>query len=181
MKNILFLFVFIIALKVLFFRENLIAGSFDSYSDTVITASLPKTVVDSVKLKEQKIDSMIVFAKEFLGLPYRYKGYDKSGFDCSGYIHYIFKKFGYDIPRSSIGLANIGTEIKLSEVKKGDLLFFQGRNISNKKIGHVSMVIDVDENSVTMIHSTRRGIIIDRLAEINYYKQRFVTARHLSL
>ena len=109
---------------------------------------------------------------------YRYKGYDKSGFDCSGYIHYVFNNFGYNVPRSSIGLTSIGKEINLSEVKKGDLLFFKGRNINNKKIGHVSMVIEVDEKSLTMIHSTRRGIIIDRLSDVDYYKKRFITACH---
>ncbi len=181
MKNILFLFLFVILIKAFVFQGNLNASSYNTYSDTNIVASIPKTIVDSSKLKENLIDSMIVFAKNFIGLPYRYKGYDKSGFDCSGYIHYVFNKFGYEIPRSSIGLAGIGKEINLTEARKGDLLFFKGRNINNKKIGHVSMVIEVDDKSITMIHSTRRGIIIDRLSEINYYKIRFVTARHLDL
>jgi cell wall-associated NlpC family hydrolase len=181
MKNILLLLLLLLFVKILIFKGNLNASFYKSYSDTNIAASLSKTVLDSSKLKEELIDSMIVFAKEFIGLPYRYKGYDKSGFDCSGYIHYVYNKFGIEVPRSSVGLASIGKKIELSDVKKGDLLFFQGRNIKNKNIGHVSMVIDVDDKSVTMIHSTRRGIIIDRLNEINYYKTRFITARHLNL
>jgi len=180
-KNILFLFLIAIFLKVLVYKGNLNASSQNTYSDTSIIAFTSKSIVDSSKLKEELLDSMVVFAKKFIGLPYRYKGYDNSGFDCSGYIHYVFNNFGYNVPRSSIGLAGIGKEISLTEAKKGDLLFFKGRNISNKKIGHVSMVIAVDENSVTMIHSTRRGIIIDRLNEIDYYKTRFITARHLDL
>ena len=163
------------------FDGKLNASSYNTLSDTTYSGSTSKTIVDSSKLKEEIIDSMIVFAKKFIGLPYRYKGYDKSGFDCSGYIHYVFNKFGYQVPRSSIGLASIGKEIELSDAKKGDLLFFKGRNVNNKKIGHVSMVIDVDEKSVTMIHSTCRGIIIDRLSDMNYYKVRFITARHLDL
>ncbi|OIP02792.1 MAG: hypothetical protein AUJ97_05605 [Bacteroidetes bacterium CG2_30_32_10] len=180
-KNILFLFLIAIFLKVLVYKGNVNASSKNSYSDTSIIAFSTKPIVDSTKFKEVLLDSMINFAKKFIGLPYRYKGFDNSGFDCSGYIHYVFNNFGYNVPRSSIGLAGIGKEISLCEAKKGDLLFFKGRNIGNKKIGHVSMVIAVDENSVTMIHSTRRGIIIDRLNEIDYYKTRFITARHLDL
>lgn len=180
-KNIFLLLLCIIFAKVLVFNGNLNASSYNNCSDTTITASIAKTVVDSTKLKEELVDSMIVFAKKFVGLPYRYKGFDKSGFDCSGYIHYVFNNFGYNVPRSSVGLAGIGKEINLSEVKKGDLLFFKGRNINNKKIGHVSMVIEVDEKSLTMIHSTRRGIIIDKLSDIDYYKKRFITACHPNL
>ncbi len=181
LKNIFLLLLCAFFAKVLVFNGNLNANSYNNCSDTTITASIAKNTLDSIKLNEELVDSMIVFAKKFVGLPYRYKGYDKSGFDCSGYIHYVFNNFGYNVPRSSIGLASIGKEINLSEVKKGDLLFFKGRNINNKKIGHVSMVIEVDEKSLTMIHSTRRGIIIDRLSDVDYYKKRFITACHPNL
>jgi len=180
-KNIIFYFIVLLFISVLLSQTRLNAFPYQFLTDTTITAKTSKSTSDSMDYKEKKIDSLIVFAKNYLGLPYKYKGCDKNGFDCSGFIHYIFKNFGYELPRSSVGLSNIGKEIELHEVKKGDLLFFKGRNMSSKKIGHVSLVIAVDEKSVSMIHSTNRGIIIDRLCEIKYYKTRFVCARHLDL
>jgi len=117
-KNILFLFLIAIFLKVLVYKGNVNASSKNSYSDTSIIAFSTKPIVDSTKFKEVLLDSMINFAKKFIGLPYRYKGFDNSGFDCSGYIHYVFNNFGYNVPRSSIGLSNIGKEISFNNLRK---------------------------------------------------------------
>lgn len=127
-----------------------------------------------------EIDSIIDFGKTFLKKPYRYKGPSPWEMDCAGYIAFIFSKFGYEIPHSSISIGEIVKNIELTEIKKGDLMFFKGRNIKNNTIGHVSIVVEVENENIKMMHSCSRGIIIEDYQNSDYYKQRFIKAGELS-
>ena len=74
----------------------------------------------------EKTDDIINFGKTLLGKPYRYVTPDGRILDCAGFVSYIHHQAGFILPRSSASLANISKKINLSEVKKGDLLFFKG-------------------------------------------------------
>ena len=124
------------------------------------------------------IDSIIAYGKYFLGKPYRFKTSSGAIFDCSGFLSYIFNEKNYKIPHSSGAIFNFSKPIQLNDVKKGDMLFFKGRNLESSRIGHVSMVIDVNEHGPVMMHSGRKGIIIEEYAQ-PYYKKRFVNAGRL--
>lgn len=126
------------------------------------------------------VDSVISYAKTFLGYKYKHgKMNEEKSFDCSHFTSYVFARYGISLPTSSVAQASIGEEIKLSEVKKGDLLFFKGRNIKTKKVGHVSLVISEVGEDVVMIHATHRGVIIDTLKKMHYYTSRFISARRV--
>ena len=164
-------------------------GIKEAISQSVITQSKNLSYVgdlntikisgDYSKTKTSKIDSIIDFGKNFLNKPYRYKGPSSWAMDCSGYIAFIFAGFGYQIPHSSISLGSIVENIDETEIKKGDLLFFKGRNIKSNSIGHVSLVIETSNGSIKMMHSCHRGIVIDEYQKTNYYKQRFIKAGRL--
>lgn len=124
------------------------------------------------------IDSVIAYGKYFLGKPYRYKTPSGAVFDCSGFLSYIFGAENYTIPHNSGAIFGISKPIDLKDVKKGDVLFFKGRNIENPRIGHVSLVVDVNENGPVMMHSSRRGVVIDNDMK-PYYKARFLHAGRL--
>ena len=126
------------------------------------------------------VDSIISLGKTFLGKPYKYKTNLPWALDCSGYLAFIYSKFNINLPRSSRGLFNETESIDIIEVQKGDLLFFKGRNLADRTVGHVSMVIEVNPESIKMMHSCSRGIIIDELEKSNYYKQRFLKAGRIS-
>jgi cell wall-associated NlpC family hydrolase len=123
------------------------------------------------------------FGKSLIGIPYRYGGSSVKGFDCSGFIHYIFRKYGYLFPHSSRAYAAIGTKIKsdsILNVKKGDLLLFKGRNIKSKRIGHVAIVVEVNENEILMLHSCcDKGIAVENYLTSEYYPKRLVEIRRL--
>jgi len=126
--------------------------------------------------RQQVIDSVITIGKKYLGKPYRYKAPNTTTLDCSGFICQIFQPFDNSLPHSSASLANQVNKIPLSEVQPGDLLFFKGRNVNSTAVGHVSMVIDVEANgNLKMMHSCRRGIVIDDYP-MTYYKDRFLMA-----
>jgi len=143
---------------------------------------------DSVTIKieanNQVLDSIICFGKSFIGLKYKYGGYSTSGFDCSGFLKFIFNKYGLALPKDSRSYAEFGEKIDsvdIQEIKKGDIMLFKGSNLKSKRIGHVSLVIDVNENEVLMLHSCRRGVIIDNYLDSDYYLKRFVGIRRIGL
>jgi cell wall-associated NlpC family hydrolase len=132
-------------------------------------------------IKEEMIDSLILFGKQYLGLAYRYGGTTPAGFDCSGYVSFLFGHFGYSLPTSSSAMATVGEEVDYADVRKGDILLFKGRSTSSPRVGHVAVVIAKDSLGVQMMHSCRRGVIIDRYPQMEYYRARFLGVRRVKL
>lgn len=124
------------------------------------------------------VDAIIEKGKTLLGKPYRYRGSDVPwSIDCSGLVCYMVKDQNLSLPRSSAAMAGYIQKIRLAEVRKGDLLFFKGRNINSSAVGHVSMVIDVcPKGTISMMHSCSRGILIEKYNESQYYTSRFISA-----
>lgn len=115
-------------------------------------------------------------AMQFEGVRYRGGGTTKAGMDCSGMVYATFQIFDTTLPRSSHEMAKIGKEIKLSEVKKGDLLFFKN-NRRRSIINHVGLVTEITpEGEVKFIHSsTSSGVIVSSMNEA-YHSRTFVQA-----
>jgi cell wall-associated NlpC family hydrolase len=153
-------------------------------SDIVPPAPPPKVLAEGevakVKKSNPKSDAMISFAKSFLGVPYRYGGTTPSGFDCSGFINYIFGNFGFSLVRTSYGLAELGETISLANLQPGDLMFFKGRDVNSSSVGHVAMVVEVSPDVIKFIHSSSsRGVVIDNFKTSKYYIPRFIKAKRL--
>jgi len=128
---------------------------------------------------DPQVDAIINYAKSFLGVPYRYGGTTPSGFDCSGFINYIFGNFGFDLVRTSYGLAELGTTVKLSDVQPGDLMFFKGSNVHSTAVGHVALVVEVTPDAIKFIHSANTGVRIDNFKTSPYYIQRYIKTKRL--
>jgi cell wall-associated NlpC family hydrolase len=128
---------------------------------------------------DPQVDAIINYAKSFLGVPYRYGGTTPSGFDCSGFINYIFGNFGFDLVRTSYGLAELGTTVKLSDIQPGDLMFFKGSNVHSTAVGHVALVIEVTPEAIKFIHSANTGVRIDNFKTSQYYIQRYIKTKRL--
>lgn len=123
-------------------------------------------------------DSLIDLAKSFIGVPYKYGGTTPTvGFDCSGFVKFIYGNFGVEMPRTTSEIAHIGVEIPLDSCKKGDLIVFSGRNKASRPIGHVGIVTSDLCEPVSFIHSAtsrNRGIVISAFDKYDYYKSRLV-------
>ena len=121
-------------------------------------------------------------AKAQLGIKYKYAGRSPEvGFDCSGFVHYVYKQNGYDMPVISGNYVNIGTEIDRNECQPGDIILFAGRDVKTKPVGHVGIVTQKTDDEILFIHSAssaNRGIVISRLS-IGYYKKRFAGIRRV--
>ena len=82
---------------------------------------------------------IVEFAKTFTGVTYAYGGASPSGFDCSGYVMYVFSQYGYKLDHSARAQYSNGTPIAKDELRPGDLVFFS--NESTTWIGHSGIYI----------------------------------------
>ncbi len=114
-------------------------------------------------------------ALNYLGVRYRFGGTSPSnGFDCSGLIHYIADKhLGLNIPRVAASQAKIGTKVDRSELRPGDLVFFNTRGARNS---HVGVYLGNNE----FVHAPRTGAVV-RVEKISsYWDKRWNGARRLN-
>lgn len=134
------------------------------------TGHLPKEVLP---------DSIVAFGISLMGSPYLPAGVTCDGFDCSGFVFYIFEKYGVSLPHSSAMLANEGVSVALNQTRKGDLLIFTGTNVSDRTPGHVGVVITEPGQPVEFVHSSSAGgVKISKVAGTGYEK-RFLQARRV--
>ncbi|HNW90620.1 MAG TPA: C40 family peptidase [Bacteroidales bacterium] len=147
-------------------------------NDSIFAVQKDSIHADSLvkqEYNEAVIDSVINFGKQFLGLKYKYHGQSPAGFDCSGYVSYIFGKYGYTFPHSSSAMSTLGQKVDLKEARKGDFIFFKGRSSKSSGVGHVALIIKADSGQVTMMHSTcMQGVIIEKYNTSPYYTSRYV-------
>jgi len=145
---------------------------------TDTTTSVADTVSTSSQINAEKISpgELVKYAETLIGVPYLYGSTNpQQGFDCSGFITYVFNHFNIDVPRSSIEFTNVGTAIPLEKSKPGDLILFTGTDSTERFVGHMGIIISNDSIQTLFIHSTSgkaNGVTITPLND--YYKSRFV-------
>lgn len=133
----------------------------------------------SVPVPNEKVGSIIALAKTLLGTPYHWGGTTPTGFDCSGFINYIFGSFGFSLVRTSYSLAELGETVSLAEIQPGDLMFFRASGNSGG-VGHVGMVVEVTSDAINFIHSsTSKGVVINNFKTSKYYISRYVKTKRL--
>ncbi|MCX7921921.1 MAG: SH3 domain-containing protein [Clostridia bacterium] len=142
--------------------------------ENVVTQTAPEKDVDESKPSADE-SQIVSYAKKFLGVKYVYGGSSPKGFDCSGFVLYVYDKFGINLNRVAADQAKQGTRIKKAELKPGDLVFFD-TNGGHNYINHVGMYI----GNGKFIHassgrSTHRVTISD-LTD-GFYANAYMTAR----
>ena len=126
------------------------------------------------------INDLLKEANKHIGKRYRSGSKGPDAFDCSGFAGYVYKQFGYTLGASSRDQYLQGEKVEKGNLKKGDLVFFTGRNSRSETIGHVGIVVTADNEKGTFsfIHaSTSQGIRID--TNTGYYAHRYVGAKRI--
>ncbi len=111
------------------------------------------------------------------GVPYRKGGSDPSGFDCSGFVWYVFDQHGVRLPRTVSEQFQAGSEVDPRDLRAGDLVFFDTINRGVRQFAtHVGIVIGGDE----FVHapSSTGEVRVERLAS-SYWAPRFLGARRV--
>jgi cell wall-associated NlpC family hydrolase len=118
---------------------------------------------------------VISFAKDYLGTTYKYAGISPvKGFDCSGFVYFVYKNFNIDLPRGSKEYKLLGTALKPEEFKVGDILVFYGYK-DLTQIGHVGIICEANGMKSKFIHSSSGkayGVTISNL-DSDHYARRF--------
>ena len=128
----------------------------------------------SPALPAAPLSSVVETAMKFLGVPYRNGGSDPSGFDCSGFIQYVFNALGVALPREVRDQYRVGRDVSLDDVKAGDLLFFQ---TVSRGASHVGMAIGPGQ----FVHApSSRGVVRVERYTAQYWASRFVGARRVA-
>lgn len=146
-------------------------------TDAQAPASLGKAGI-KVPYNKQIMDasqanSLISTAKKYIGVPYQFGGTTPKGFDCSGYLQYVFAKHGMQIPRLADEQYRLGTPTKSKkQLVPGDLVFFTTYEAG---VSHCGIYLGNDN----FIHaSSSRGIRIDKLSD-SYWQPRYVGGKHI--
>jgi cell wall-associated NlpC family hydrolase len=110
---------------------------------------------------------ILQIAFRYLGTPYRWAGASPSGFDCSGFVMYVYGRIGIQLPHNSAQLWSIGRPVARQDLQPGDIVFFSGLSHVGIYVGHGRF-----------IHSPHSGDVVrvQRLSE-SWYSTTYDGAR----
>ena len=125
-------------------------------------------------LDKGKVDAVIRTAKKYIGTKYVFGGTTPKGFDCSGFLQYVFKQNGYTLPRTADEQYKLGKNIKTQkELVPGDLVFF---STYEKGASHCGLYL----GNGKFIHvSSSKGVRIDELNDKAYWKSHWYGGKHI--
>lgn len=118
--------------------------------------------------------AVVSTALQYLGTPYRNGGTDPTGFDCSGFVQFVFARHGNRLPRDVRAQYAVGDEVDLADVAPGDLLFFETISPGASHVG-----VAVGEGRFVHAPSSRGVVRVEPYTAV-YWARRFVGARRIS-
>jgi cell wall-associated NlpC family hydrolase len=138
----------------------------------VPSAPRPESPVGTTGTRTPDLYSLVGTALALRGSPYRAGGADPRGFDCSGFISYVYGQHGLAVPRTVVEQFASGRGIAPDAIAPGDLLFFD----TSGGASHVGLAIGGDE----FVHapSARGAVRVERLSS-SYWRPRFIGARRV--
>lgn len=141
------------------------------------------TEEDSEAALREITENLKNFAAKFIGRRYVWGSTGPKTFDCSGFTSYIFRNAGVTLNRTSRMQYTQGEPVKnTSDLRPGDLMFFSSPRSGKGKVGHVAMVVDVDDNgkSLTFIHAaSSKGVSYQRFPDGGYYSRNYIGAKRI--
>lgn len=132
----------------------------------------PKTI----NTKYVSADEAVAFAETLRGTPYKYGSAAKEqGFDCSGFVYYVFSRYQIAVPRTSKDFTNAGQQVSNLECRRGDIVLFTGSDLNSGVVGHMGFITRNDKGVLQFIHASSGkggGVMISTMN--SYFMPRFV-------
>lgn len=124
------------------------------------------SLLNTMMQMNEKNSKLFKFYSQWKGVRYKYGGNSKNGIDCSAFIQRAYNiSYNIKIPRTTKYQSKIGREVRKSQLKTGDLVFF--------KTGYNSRHVGIYTNNGNFMHaSTKKGVIISSLENV-YYKKHY--------
>lgn len=142
----------------------------------VLTPYQAEHLTDIETGKTKPVD-VVNFACSLAGTPYKYASTDPNvGFDCSGYITYVFNHFGIAVPRASVDFTPVHRAIPLKDAKLGDLILFTGTDSTERVVGHMGIISSGPGESLKFLHATsgRQMEVVETVFNTPYYQSRYM-------
>ena len=133
-----------------------------------VVAAVASSSAETVTPPPARHGGVVGIAMQYLGTPYVYGGASPSGFDCSGFLMYVYAQVGVSLPHNAAMQYGYGSPVDRSQLQPGDLVFFNG-------LGHNGMYIGGGQ----FIHSPHTGDVVKISSISGWYSERWVGARRL--
>ncbi|WP_246316890.1 C40 family peptidase [Paenibacillus agri] len=144
-----------------------------NFKKIIVTATLGLALAIGIGTNSASADSkMDTVITKTLGTSYKTGGTSTAGFDCSGFTTYVYKSIGISLPRTSQSQYKTGTSVSRSQMRPGDLVFF---NTLGNGVSHVGIFVG---NGKFAQSSSSRGVIISSLSE-KYWADRYIGAKRI--
>jgi len=142
---------------------------------SISKSGLTKKSVPKRSTKTKLRTDLAQYAKQFKGIRYKYAGKTpKTGFDCSGFTSYVYRKFDIIVSPGSKYQAKLGKKKAPKNARPGDLLFFGKRG----KVTHVALVTKNSRAGIEVIHATSsKGVMEQNVTQSSYWKPKIMFAR----
>ena len=113
---------------------------------------------------------IVSHAQDLMGIRYKYGGNrPDQGFDCSGFVRYLYQNAGMNIERVARDQATQGKRINSEQARPGDLVFYKRKD--GKPVFHVSVVVQATPTELWVIHATSsRGVIRENVLSSSYWR-----------
>jgi cell wall-associated NlpC family hydrolase len=147
----------------------------DYVTKTGTVASRGAVTRTQSKASSELSTEIVSYAKKFLGVKYVWGGNTPSGFDCSGFVKYVYNHFDLSIERVASAQAKQGTAVSKANLRAGDLVFFD-TNGGHNKVNHVGMYIGDGKFIQSSSGSSAHKVVISNL-ESGFYNNSYMTAR----
>ena len=137
--------------------------------DSAVVVSATKVV------RISKGSKVVSTARSLIGIPYKWGGRSpQTGFDCSGFVWYVFNQYGVDLPRTSSELLSVGRPVSESSIRPGDILIY---NIASKG---KSLHAAIATGRGTFVHSPSSGKTVSEASMSGqYWRGRLLGARRV--
>ena len=167
--------------------SKITSGSITGYvNSSYLTSKKPSTTTSSNSSSSSTNSStstsnsaskVISYAKKLLGKPYVWGAQGPNGFDCSGFTYYVFKNSaGITLPRTSSAQSKYGKAVSKSNLKAGDLIFFDTVGPNNGAVTHVGLYIG---NGQFIHAASGQGKVVINNLNSSYYVKAYVNARRV--
>jgi peptidoglycan DL-endopeptidase CwlO len=150
-------------------RARLAAQQVIAQSDTSNLVGVAAATPDAVVAPPARYGGVVGIAMQYLGVPYLWGGASPSGFDCSGFIMYVYAQVGVSLPHNAAAQYGVGTPVSRDQLEPGDLVFFDG-------LGHAGIYIGGGQ----FIHSPHTGDVV-KISSLSdsWYASSYVGARRV--
>src|SRR5699024_6303548 len=150
-------------------KEGLIQTDEDEIIIELQTNKQEVSNIQPIKTEKSIDEALIATAKEYIGVPYNWGGTTPNGFDCSGFIQFVYATHDETIPRTTREIWNFATNVP--EPSIGDLLFFETYQPGPSHLG-------IYLGNGEFIHAgSSTGVTISNYQSDIYWKERFIGAK----